>query len=308
MNVREQEQAEERAAFEQAFASATGAELPEPTAASTDAAAGTEANDGGANEGTSEDAAQAQAPAASDAAQGSPGEGQSAGEKPAAEPAAEEDPVLLDGLKRSELRRLLSNAADVESLKKQLDKAHGSIGDLNRRFQQAQAAARPAAEVPAEILQFEQLYPEFAAYVKAQAAAPQQSQEAPPADPMQTVATDAGVPAQAGPDPTAIELAVMDRMHKGWREKIASPDFKLWLAGQPDDVRNTFETTMVADELSAVVGKFDSWSTARESRQTQGRSRLERAMTPSGNAPRPQAAPTEDDAFRAAFNAQMGKR
>ena len=307
MNVREQERAEEQAAFEQAFASATGAEIPAPTAASNDAAAGADDQSESAIGANSEATANAPALDASDAA---PAEanGEAAGTTPAADPAAEEDPVLLDGLKRSELRRLFSNAADVESLRKQLDKAHGSIGDLNRRFQQAQAAARPAAEVPAEILQFEQLYPEFAAYVKAQAAAPQQSQEAPPADPMQTVATDAGVPAQAGPDPTAIELAVMDRMHKGWREKIASPDFKVWLAGQPDDVRNTFDTATVADELGAVVGKFDAWSTARESRQTQGRSRLERAMTPSGNAPRPQAAPTEEEAMRAAFAATMGRR
>ena len=33
--------------------------------------------------------------------------------------------MLLDGLTRSELRRLLGNAADVDSLRRQLDKAHG---------------------------------------------------------------------------------------------------------------------------------------------------------------------------------------
>ena len=137
---------------------------------------------------------------------------------------------------------------------------------------------------------------------------PQQPQEAPQADPLQPVATDAGVPAQAEPDPTAVQLAVMDYMHKGWREKIASPDFKVWLAGQPDDTRNTFDTATAAEELGLVVSKFDAWSTARESRQTQGRSRLERAMTPSGNAPRPQAAPTEDDAFRAAIAAGLARR
>lgn len=307
MNVREQEQAEEQAAFEQAFANATGIDLPAPTAASTDAAAGAEAEPAASAEAGSEATATAPAPEASDAAPAE-GNGEAAGNTPAADPAAEEDPVLLDGLKRSELRRLLSNAADVESLKKQLDKAHGSIGDLNRRFQQAQAAARAAVEVPPEIQQFEQSYPEFAAYMKAMGIVPQQPQEAPPADPMQPVATDAGVPAQAELDPTDIELRVMDRMHKGWREKIASPDFKLWLAGQPDDVRNTFDTATVADELGAVVGKFDAWSTARETRQTQGRSRLERAITPSGNAPRPQAAPTEEDAFRAAIVTGLARR
>jgi hypothetical protein len=307
MNAREQEQAEEQAAFEQAFASATGIDLPAPTAASTDAAAGANDQSGSASEAGTEAAANATAPDASDAALAE-ANGEAAGTTPAADPAAEEDPVLLDGLKRSELRRLFSNAADVEGLRKQLDKAHGSIGDLNRRLQQAQTAPRPAPVVPPEIQQFEQAYPEFAAYVKAMGIVPQQPQEAPPADPMQAVATDAGVPAQAEPDPTDIELIVMDRMHKGWREKIASPDFKVWLAGQPDDVRNTFDTATVADELSAVVGKFDAWSAARETRQSQGRSRLERAITPSGNAPRPQAAPTEEEAMRAAFAATIGRR
>ena len=308
MNVREQEQAEEQAAFEQAFANATGIELPAPTAASTDAAAGTVEEPAAAAEAGSAATTTAPAPEAGEAAPAE-GNGEAAGNTPAADPAAEEDPVLLDGLKRSELRRLLSNAADVESLKKQLDKAHGSIGDLNRRFQQqAQAAARAAVEVPPEIQQFEQSYPEFAAYVKAMGIVPQQSQEAPPAEDPRTAAAELGVPASAEPDPTAIELAVMDRMHKGWREKIASPDFKLWLAGQPDEDRNTFDTATVADELGGVISKFDAWSSARASRQTQGRNRLERAMTPSGNAPRPQAAPTEEEAMRAAFAATMGRR
>ena len=77
---------------------------------------------------------------------------------------------MLDGLKRSELRRLLGNAADVETLKRQIDKAHGHIGELNRRFQQTQAAAPRAAaaqELPPDLQQFEADYPEVAQYVRA---------------------------------------------------------------------------------------------------------------------------------------------
>lgn len=314
MNVREQEQAEEQAAFEQAFASATGTAVLEPTAASADAAAGVDGEPGAAQEGNDDASANAAAQEAGGANKGATdSSGDQGGEGPTGAPAAEEDPVLLDGLKRSELRRLLSNAADVDGLRKQLDKAHGSIGDLNRRLQQAvpvvSTVPSTGRQLPPELQQFEQDYPEFAAYVKALGIAPQQAQEvAPPAEQSHTEATGAQVSAQAVQNVWDVELAVMDRVHKGWREKVVTPDFKLWLARQPDDIRNTYESTMSADELGGIVSKFDAESAARETRQTQGRNRLERALTPSGNAPRPQAAPTEEEAMRAAFAATIGRR
>lgn len=219
----------------------------------------------------------------------------------------DEDPVLLDGLKRSELRRLLGNAADVETLKRQIDKAHGHIGELNRRFQQAQAAAPRAAaaqELPPDLQQFEADYPEVAQYVRALGITPQQRQEeAPPADVQQTAQAGAH-PAQAGYDPLAIEMAVMDRMHKGWREKLATSDFSTWLASQGEQVRQEYDTAQTADAMASVLGKFDHWASARTAaadKAAKGQQRLQRSMTPSGNAPRPQGAPTELEAFEAAL-------
>ncbi len=227
----------------------------------------------------------------------------------------DEDPVLLDGLKRSELRRLLGTAADVETLKRQIDKAHGHIGELNRRLQQtpAPAASRaPAAqELPPEMKQFEADYPEVAQYVRALGITPQQRQEeAPPADVQQPAQADAQ-PAQAEPDPLAIELAVMDRMHKGWREKLAAPDFSTWLASQGEQVRQEYDTAQTADAMASVLGKFDQWANARTAaadKVAKGQQRLQRSMTPSGNAPRPQGAPTEMEAFEAALKAAASRR
>lgn len=226
-----------------------------------------------------------------------------------------EDPVLLDGLKRSELRRLLGNAADVETLKRQIDKAHGHIGELNRRLQQtpAPAATRaPAAqELPPELKQFEADYPEVAQYVRALGITPQQRQEeAPPADVQQPAQADAQ-PAQAGYDPLAIEMAVMDRMHKGWREKLATSDFSTWLASQGEQVRQEYDTAQTADAMASVLGKFDHWASARTAaadKVAKGQQRLQRSMTPSGNAPRPQGAPTELEAFEAALKAAASRR
>ena len=127
-------QQQELAAFESSIAEAAGAE---PTTTDADDAPAVESQPTEAS-GESVEHEAAEQSAGKESGEGSPDEK----EKPKAE---DEDPVLLDGLKRSELRRLLGNAADVETLKRQIDKAHGHIGELNRRFQQTQAAAPRAA-------------------------------------------------------------------------------------------------------------------------------------------------------------------
>lgn len=275
-------QQQELAAFESSIAEAAGAE---PTT--------TDADDAPAVESQPTEAA------GKESGEGNPDQK----EKPKAE---DEDPVLLDGLKRSELRRLLGNAADVETLKRQIDKAHGHIGELNRRFQQTQAAAPRAAaaqELPPDLQQFEADYPEVAQYVRALGITPQQRQEAPPADVQQPAHADAQ-PAQAGPDPLAIEMVVMDRMHKGWREKLATQEFSMWLASQGDQVRQAYDTAQTADAMASVLGQYDQWAGARTAaadKAAKGQQRLQRSMTPSGNAPRPQGAPTELEAFEAAL-------
>lgn len=285
------EQQQELAAFQ---SSINDTEATEQATTAADAVA-VESQDAGAVAGAAEQGAVAQAEV-SDAAQGQP-------EK--ATPAAEDDdPVLLDGLKRSELRRLFESAAEVGTLKRQIDKAHGHIGELNRKLQQAaQAAPAQVPELPAEIKQFEADYPEVAQYVRALGVTPQQPQTAPPADVQQPAHADAQ-PAQAGLDPLDIELVVMDRMHKGWREKISTQDFNLWLGSQGEQAQQVYHTAQTADELSAVLGQYDQWASARAAasdKVAKGQQRLQRALTPSGNAPLPQSAPTELDAFRAAL-------
>ena len=247
-------QQQELAAFESSIAEAAGAE-PTTTDADDAPAVGSKPTEA-AGESVEHEAADQSA--GKESGEGSPDEK----EKPKAE---DEDPVLLDGLKRSELRRLLGNAADVETLKRQIDKAHGHIGELNRRFQQTQAAAPRAAaaqELPPDLQQFEADYPEVAQYVRALGITPQQRQDAPPADVQQAAYADAQ-PAQAGPDPLAIEMVVMDRMHKGWREKLATQEFSMWLASQGDQVRQAYDTAQTADAMASVLGQYDQWAGAR---------------------------------------------
>ena len=165
--------------------------------------------------------------------------------------------------------------------------------------------------MPQELKQFEQDFPEFATYAKALLQAQQPAaQAAPPAQEEQTVATAAS-PASAELDPVVIELAVMDRMHSGWREKVAGQDFSLWLASQGQEVQSAFAAADTAQAMAAVIGQFDQWGAAKAAqaqKHAKGKQRLAAAVTPQGNAPQPQAALTEEQAFEMGFNAIMGRR
>jgi len=299
--------AQEEADFHRAFAETSGTEPPASTAAPVGAAA-----EQGGKEAVTQEASEQQQDEATAAADA---EGQPAQQQPAT--TEEDDPVEFAGLKRSELRRLLDNAAEVDAIKRQLDKAHGSIGDLLRKSQQpapaAPAAPAPAAapELPPELKQLEQDYPDVVQLVRHMVAGQQPRQEAPPAEAQQPVATGDAPPEQAGPDPMALEMAVLDRMHTGWREKISSQEFNLWLNAQGEQVQQEFAEAATADGMGSLLGKYEAWTTARATaadKAAKGQARLKAAVTPSGNAPRPQAAPTEEEEFLAAFQATMGQR
>ena len=306
-----EDQQAENAAFEQAFAQASGQPSPTPAAPAADAVEAV-AQDGAApaadhtEEGVNQPEASNHQPEGAQVP-----EGQEGGND------LEDDPVVLDGFKRSEVKRLLEQASKVTDLEQQLRKAHGKIGELNTRIQ-PKAPAQPAApahtsapELPQELKQFEQDFPEFATYAKALLQAQQPAaQAAPPAQEEQTVATAAS-PASAELDPVVIELAVMDRMHSGWREKVAGQEFSLWLAAQGQEVQSAFAAADTAQAMAAVIGQFDQWEAAKAAqaqKHAKGKQRLAAAVTPQGNAPQPQAALTEDQAFEMGFNAIMGRR
>ena len=306
----EDQQAED-AAFEQGFAQASGQPSPTPAAPVADVAEDV-AQDGAAPAADHTEEGSNQPEASNHQPEGAQvPEGQEGGN------GLEDDPVVLDGFKRSEVKRLLEQASKVTDLEQQLRKAHGKIGELNTRIQ-PKAPAQPAApahtaapELPQELKQFEQDFPEFATYAKALLQAQQPAaQVAPPAQEEQTVATAANH-GQAELDPVVIELAVMDRMHSGWREKVAGQEFSLWLAAQGQEVQSAFAAADTAQAMAAVIGQFDQWEAAKAAqaqKHAKGKQRLAAAVTPQGNAPQPQAALTEDQAFEMGFNAIMGRR
>lgn len=305
----EDQQAED-AAFEQGFAQASGQPIPASEATAADAGVDTATAGAPPDASVTTEAVDDQPDASNppDGAQAPAGQGSSND--------PEDDPVVLDGFKRSEVKRLLEQASKVPDLELQLRKAHGKIGDLGSKLQtppvqQAAPVHTAAPELPPELVQFEQDFPEFAAYAKALFQAQQPAaQAAPPAQEGQTVAT-AAAPASAELDPVAIELAVMDRMHSGWREKVAGQEFGLWLAAQGQEVQSAFAAADTAQAMAAVIDQFDQWGAAKAAqaqKHAKGKQRLAAAVTPQGNAPQPQAALTEEQAFEMGFNTVMGRR
>lgn len=233
-------------------------------------------------------------------------------EKPAAEakdvaeqPAAEEKPVeaaaapaaeepRFAGFTESELKNLLSRAAKVDDLEAQLRKVHGKLGEHGGVLQELRKAPAPQALTPERIQEIEAAFPDAAHLIRERQE--QQHQQATEPAPQRE---------QAQPSQADMQLELMDHFHEGWREKIQGQDFRLWIAAQPEDVRTTFETTEKAKDLHAVISKFDAWSAAQQTRQAKSSSRLQNALTPTGTPGKPKTAPTENDAFEAAFNATI---
>ena len=220
------------------------------------------------------------------------------GEEDQADDEEQEAPVFA-GLTESQLKSILERATRVDAIEDQLRKANGKIGELNGTLQEIQRR-RPTQHAPADdlddeqISEFESTFPEFGPAVEARARKiaqeVMQSQQA-----------------QGQHDPEEISkqvnLAVMNTTHKGWQQTTASDDFKLWIASQPPDVQQTFQTTWDAQELGGIVTAFKSRQQAASARSTKSKQRLEAALTPDGRSSKVVHAVTEQDAMQAGFDA-----
>lgn len=221
------------------------------------------------------------------------GEGAQPGATPkaAAVPAVDDQPRIA-GLTETEVRTLLGRVPELEQ---SLRKVNGKLGEYGSVIQELRKAPAQPALTPERIQEIEAANPDLAAYVNARMPTSQEpaSGEAPQHQPL---------PSQQ-PD---LQAELMDHFHEGWREKIGSQDFHLWLAAQPDDVRNTFNSTEKAKELSAVISKFDAWGTAKQTQQAKSSARLQNSLTPTGTPGKAKTALSDNDAFEAGFKSVRG--
>lgn len=230
-------------------------------------------------------------------------------EKPAEEAAKDEsqgepDEPMFFGMTESQIKSLLERSARVDDIENQLRKAHGKIGELNANFQNLSNQHKPTQSAPAtqaedgELDQLEQDFPELAriAEAKARNIAAEMIGEMTGKAPAQSPSmSDADIQAE-------INMAILDATNEGWREKISSQDFKLWIATQPADVQETFDKTNSAKELGKVIKDFDGWKTSTQDRSIRNKQRLEAAVIPSGSSAKISHAPSAQDEFLAGFN------
>lgn len=214
----------------------------------------------------------------------------------------EADEPMFFGMSESQIKSLLERSARVDEIENQLRRAHGKIGELNANLQNLSqpkptpaAPATPAVDEGTD--QWAQDFPEVAAIARKIAAETIQAQLAEQTPVQSQPAVDEVEMAKA------INLAVMDATHEGWRDTVNSQDFALWIATQPADVQETYNTTISAKELGKVLKSFEGWKTSTQDRSSRNKKRLEDALIPSGNAAKVSHAPSAHDEFLAGFHA-----
>lgn len=269
--TQEQQEQQEKGAFSAGFASVAGTEPPASPPAQVTPAAEVEVDEPRAGEGDAPEA------------------------KPKAEetPAADDQPRIA-GLTAEEVKTLLSRVPELES---QLRKVHGKLGEYGGVIQELRKAPAQPALTPERIREIEAANPDLAAYVNARLPVVDESTQGPAAAPQP----------QELPSQPDLQMELMDHFHEGWREKIGSQDFQLWIAAQPEDVRNTFNSTHKAKDLNAVIAKFDAWGAVKQTQQAKSSARLQNALTPSGTAGKPKTEPSDTEAFKAGFRSVIGR-
>lgn len=210
------------------------------------------------------------------------------------------DEAVFAGLTEPQIKSLLERAARVDAIEEQLQKAHGKIGELNRTMLNLQSRpAEPTPQAPAAdiddefINEFEAQFPEFAPAVEARARRIAQE--------VMAQAQSGGAPVDADQISKTVNLAVMDATSPGWRETVQSTDFSLWIATQPEDVRQTYATTWDHGALGKIVAGFKQHQAAGAVRTNKSKQRLEAALTPESRGGRVTHAISDEDAFAAGF-------
>ena len=224
--------------------------------------------------------------------------------EPEAKEESEAEEPMFFGMSESQIKSLLERSARVDSIEEQLRKAHGKIGELNstlqnmqhRPTQQQAAPVEPAGETEGDD-HWAREFPEVVAIAEAKA---------------RKIAAELISQQQAQGQPVTIDkdeilrdtnIAILDATYEGWRDKISSQDFTLWIATQPQDVQETFNTTISAKVVGGVIGQYDAWKAKTQDRGQKSQRRLEQALVPTGATAKVPHAPTPHDEFVAGFNA-----
>ena len=238
---------------------------------------------------------------------------------PAEPPAPVEQPRLIAGLTEEQLQAALARNATLQGT---VDKMAGRMGQLMQQIETLRAAPATPATSTALNLKLEKLsesFPELANLLREDlTAAAVPAVPAEPAVPAVNGITqdelDARLAAVTETTKEAIEVKVLSIMHPDWSKVIRTPQFALWR----DTVLPTGEGTKLmesedASEISEGLTAYKEWvktTTAPPPPPPPPRAnRLANAVMPNGGAaPAPVAEVSEEAAFAASFAAEQKRR
>lgn len=97
-----------------------------------------------------------------------------------------------------------------------------------------------------------------------------------------------------------IEVLRLERVHPDWQDVAKSHDFAIWKAGLKPEIRERLDSSYDANFIAKGLTAYKEWKGA-STKAEQGKTRLERAITPSGTPSSSIPAKTPEQIFEEAF-------
>lgn len=199
-----------------------------------------------------------------------------------ADASAEPEAIVLAGLTERELKEVLAKANELDNLKasfgSETQKIYGKFGEVQRALKQLSSGNKmKLGEGGLPSLREE--YPDLAdALIKDLSEVSLGG-----ATPFDSTELEQKFANKVDELSHKMELKVLSIKHPDFKEKTATPDYKLWLGSLPVEKR---QAVMESDDglfVSKALDDFDSWR-ERGKKKT---NRLDRAITPRGMPPEP---------------------
>lgn len=236
--------------------------------------------------------------------------------EPTPEPVAEPEPAPeYAQITKTDYDALLAKAAQVDSLKSDIDRSFGKIGEMNRYLQQLQnqTPAGSKVEVPpetmAKLTALNDSFPEIIgpiieafSGIKGTGTTTQ-----PTFDPAQF---DAQIDARVKPSiekidskvEQIVETRLLTKAHKDWRQVAEGTEFKTWVGKQPAEFVTQLNETWDSDFISDALTKFKNAQQTAKATAAARQKRIEAAVTPRSTGGHAPAGNTDLDEFMAGFN------
>ena len=229
----------------------------------------------------------------------------------------EAPPEVKAGVSEEQLTAMLAKMPKIEELETmttaEIRKVHGKIGEINRALQELQkngTSKQPGIKLTgANFKRLHEEYPDLAELLAEdlnESGAREQTAEteaAPQQSPLQSNENfDERVAEVKQELYKNMQTSLLLMQHKDYTQVFGSDEFKVWAQTLPADDQSKLEESWDAMYLGEKFTEFKQWRTHKQTGAQERKSRLDRAIVPTGTqaAIKPQAQSLQDG-FNAAF-------